>query len=108
MPSAGGEFVMGEEKLLINYLKESIDRLADKFDDFLKVSSERDIKQRELESKLQDHTTRITNLEMPNQKKLQERYPIFYKVAETLVLVGITILCMHLFPPAVKLLTALL
>ena len=99
---------MGEEKLLINYLKDSIDRLADKFDLFLQVSTERDIKQRELENKIQDHTTRITNLETPNQKKLQERYPIFYKIAETLVLVGITITCMYIFPPAVKLLTALL
>lgn len=99
---------MGEEKLLINYLKESIDRLADKFDDFLKVSSERDIKQRELENKIQDHTTRITNLETPNQKKLQERYPIVYKICETLVLIGLTIAVMHFFPPAAKVLTGML
>lgn len=99
---------MGEEKLLINYLKESIDRLADKFDKFLEVSNDRDIKQRELESTLKDHTNRINNLETPSQKKLQERYPIAYKILETVVLIGLTIIALKIFPPAVKLLTGIL
>jgi len=104
----GDKHGMGEEKLLINYLKESIDRLADKFDKFLEISNERDIKQRELESKLTDHNARLTNLETPNQKKLQERYPIAYKIVETLVIVALTMLILNLFPPAAKLLTGLL
>lgn len=104
----GDKHGMGEDKLLVNYLKESIDRLADKFDKFLEVSNERDIKQRELESKIVDHNNRLSNLETPNQKKLQERYPIAYKIVETLVLVALTMLILHLFPPAAKLLTGLL
>lgn len=99
---------MGEEKLLINYLKESIDRLADKFDDFLKNSAERDIKQRDLENQIQDHTTRIKNLEMPSQQKLQERYPIAYKIVETLVIIALTVIVFTYFPAAAKFLTGLL
>ena len=98
---------MHEEQLLIQYLKESIDRLGDKFEQFLRIQNDRDIKQKELETILHVQDTRLVNLEMPNQKKLQEKYPIFYKVAETLVLVVITVIVMHFFPPAAKILTGI-
>ena len=99
---------MAEEKILINYLKESIDRLADKFDSFTKCMAERDIAQRVLETQVADHTTRLTSLETPNQKKLQDRYPIVYKLCETCVLIGLTVIAMKLFPTVGKVLTSTL
>lgn len=99
---------MAEEKILINYLKESIDRLADKFDNFTKCMAERDIAQRVLETQVADHTTRLTSLETPNQKKLQDRYPIVYKLCETCVLIGLTVIAMKLFPTVGKVLTSTL
>lgn len=99
---------MAEEKILINYLKESIDRLADKFDGFLRIQAERDIAQRELETQVRDHTARIVSLEMPGQKKLHDRYPIFYKLCETCVLIGLTVIAMKLVPSVGKVLTSTL
>lgn len=99
---------MGEDRVLIDYLKTSIDRLADKFELFLQLQAERDLKHHELEHRVQDHTTRIVNLETPSQKKLQERYPIVYKLCETVILIGLTVMVMKLSPAVGKILTGTL
>lgn len=99
---------MGEDKMLIDYLKTSIDRLADKFELFLQLQAERDIRHHELEYRVQDHTTRIVNLETPNQKKLQERYPIVYKLCETIILIGLTVVVMKVMPSVGHVLTSTL
>lgn len=99
---------MGEDKLLIQYLKESIDRLSDKFEKFLEMQNERDIRHRQLETTIGEHDIRIKNLEVPMDKKLQDNYPILYKVLEIVVIVLVTAALIHFFPISVKLLTGIL
>lgn len=99
---------MNEDRQLIGYLKDSIDRLADKFDDFLRVSAEREIRHNNLENVVHEHTTRITQLETPAQKKLQDRYPLAFKLAETVSLVAVTVIVMKLFPTVGRVLTSIL
>lgn len=109
MKHSQGDYEMNDDsRELIRYLKESIDRLADKFDDFLKDSAERDIKQKQLETTIGEHDTRIKNLEIPMDKKLQDNHPILYKILEIVVIVLVTAALIHFFPISVKLLTGLL
>lgn len=109
MKHSQGDYEMNDDsRELIRYLKESIDRLADKFDGFLSDQAQRDIKQKQLEVEITNHDTRIKNLEVPMDKKLQDNHPILYKVLEIVVIVLVTAALIHFFPISVKLLTGLL
>ena len=99
---------MGEpERMLIDYLKSSMDNLASKFDKFLEAQELANVKARETEAIVHEHDTRLAKLETPADKWLLANHPMLYDWARVLSIAGITIAMFHFFPKVANWLGAL-
>lgn len=96
------------ERMLIDYLKGSIDNLATKFDKFLEAQEVSNAAVRETQALVQQHDTRISALETPADKWLLANHPMLYDWARVLGIALATIIMFHFFPKAANWLGALI
>lgn len=96
------------ERMLIDYLKSSIDNLAAKFDKFLESQEKSNEEVRATKALAESHETRLIALETPAEKWLLANHPMLY---DWLRVVGIavgTVILFHFFPKAANWLGALI
>ena len=81
----------GDEKVIIDYLKGSIDNLASKFDIFLN-------KQETINEQVRDNTKDIAELKESKESKFAVRHPIVTQAIQFVIMVVLFCVLAHFAP----------
>lgn len=100
----------GDEKVIIDYLKGSIDNLASKFDRFLEKQENinnkveentrdiSDIKEAKLINTVAQHESDIKELKASKEARFAERHPIIAQALQFIIMTAMLVLLAHFAP----------